>query len=73
MVPNSDSAYERAIAAGAVSIMPPKDMFYGFRNACVRDPFGHEWMVQHEIEKVSPEEMQRRFDAMMAARPSGKA
>jgi uncharacterized glyoxalase superfamily protein PhnB len=24
----------------------------------------HQWMLQHEIEKVSPEEMQKRWDAM---------
>jgi hypothetical protein len=28
------------------------------------DPFGYEWMLGHEIEVVSPEEMQRRFTAM---------
>lgn len=72
MVPDADAAYERALAAGATSIMPPTSMFYGFRNASVRDPFGHEWMLQHELEKVSPEEMQRRFDAMMSDCPSGE-
>jgi PhnB protein len=34
-------------------------------NDSVRDPFGHEWMLQQEIEKVSPAEMQRRWDAMV--------
>ncbi|MBX7208761.1 MAG: VOC family protein [Verrucomicrobiaceae bacterium] len=72
MVPNADVACERAMAAGAVCIMPPTDMFYGFRNAHVRDPFGHEWMLQHEVEKVSPKEMQRRFDAMVSGCPSDK-
>ncbi len=43
------------------------DMFYGFRCAAVRDPFGHQWMIQHEIEKISPGEMQKRWDAMVAA------
>ena len=65
MVPDADAAHERALAAGATTVMPPTDMFYGFRSACVRDPFGHEWMLQHEMEKISPEEMQRRFDAMI--------
>lgn len=73
MVPDADAAHERAVAAGAASIMPPTNMFYGFRSASVRDPFGHEWMLQHEIEKVSPEEMQRRFDAMVAECSSAKA
>jgi PhnB protein len=32
----------------------------------VRDPFGHTWLLGHSIEKVEPEEMQRRYTAMMA-------
>ncbi len=64
MVENTDAAVARATAAGATVEMPPGDMFYGFRCAAIRDPFGHKWMIQHEIEKVSPEEMQRRWDAM---------
>jgi hypothetical protein len=44
--------------------MPVADQFYGFRCGSISDPFGHQWMLQHEIEKVSPEETQRRWDAM---------
>ena len=65
MVENTDVSFAGAIAAGATVIMPPGDQFYGFRSASVRDPFGHQWMLQHEIEKVSPEEMQARWDAMV--------
>ena len=66
MVDNADAAVERATAAGATVVMPPMDMFYGFRCGSLKDPFGHEWMVQHRIESVSPEEMQKRWDAMGA-------
>ena len=65
MVENADDAIEQATAAGATLLMPATDMFYGFRSGSVRDPFGHEWMLQHEIEKVSPEEMQRRWSTMI--------
>jgi len=65
MVPDADAAFARAIAAGATAVRPPSDQFYGFRAGTVRDPFGHEWMIQHEFEKVTPEEMQRRWDAMV--------
>lgn len=65
MVKNADETYAQATAAGGTGIMPPADMFYGFRSGSVRDPFGHEWMIQHEIEKVAPEEMQRRWDEMV--------
>ena len=64
MVENADAGVARAEAAGAAVTMPPMDMFYGHRSGAVRDPFGHEWMIQHEIEKVAPEEMQKRWDAM---------
>lgn len=65
MVDDPDAWIERAEKAGATVLMPAKDQFYGFRCGSVRDPFGHEWMLQKEIEKVSPEEMQRRWDAMV--------
>lgn len=32
----------------------------------IRDPFGHEWNIGHEIEKLTPEEMQRRYTELMA-------
>jgi PhnB protein len=64
MVENADKAFDRAVAAGAEVMRPMTDEFYGYRCGSLRDPFGHEWMVQHEIEKVSPEEMQKRWDAM---------
>jgi PhnB protein len=34
----------------------------------VRDPFGHEWMLGHQIEEVSIEEMQRRYTALFASK-----
>jgi PhnB protein len=64
-VDNADAAIERAVAAGATVVRPPSDAFYGERGGTVRDPFGHEWMLGHNIEEVSPEEMQRRYTKMM--------
>lgn len=63
-VEDADAAFDRAVAAGATIQMPVADQFYGFRSGSVIDPFGHQWMIQKEIEKVSPEEMQNRWDAM---------
>ena len=65
MVDDVDASVARASDAGATVIMPPSDQFYGHRSATVRDPFGHEWMFQKEIEQVAPAEMQRRWDAMV--------
>lgn len=63
-VDDADAVIARAVAAGATVVRPAADQFYGERSGTVRDPFGHEWNVGHEIEKVTPEEMQRRYDAM---------
>jgi PhnB protein len=65
MVDDVDVWVDRSSAAGAIVVRPPSDEFYGHRSATVRDLFGHEWMLQQEIEKVSPAEMQRRWDAMV--------
>lgn len=65
-VDDADAMLARAVEAGATLIRPAADAFYGERGGTVRDPFGHEWMIGHSIEEVSPEEMQRRYDALMA-------
>src|ERR1035438_3406777 len=36
-VADVDATYKQAIAAGAESVIKPANMFYGDRNACVRD------------------------------------
>jgi PhnB protein len=64
-VPDVDAAFERAIAAGGKVIYPVKDQFYGDRSGSLIDPFGHKWTIATHIEDVSPEEMQRRSEAMM--------
>jgi uncharacterized glyoxalase superfamily protein PhnB/uncharacterized protein YndB with AHSA1/START domain len=73
MVENADAALDRAVAAGATVLMPAADQFYGFRSGSVQDPFGYVWMLQHEIEKVSPDDMQKRWDAMCASAPAADA
>lgn len=67
---NVEADFDRAVRAGAEVVRPISDQFYGHRAGCVRDPFGHEWAISQEIEKVSPEEMQRRWDAMVPAQAS---
>ncbi|WNL44848.1 VOC family protein [Dyella sp. BiH032] len=65
-VDNADRLLARAVAAGGTLVRPPADAFYGERGGMVRDPFGHEWLIGHTIEEVSAEEMQRRYDELMA-------
>lgn len=59
-----DSVTKRAVAAGAEVVRPLKEEFYGHRCGALRDPFGHEWMVFQELERVEPAEMQRRWNAL---------
>ncbi len=44
-VPDVDAAFERAIAAGATSVMRPTDQEYGDRDSALTDPFGNEWYL----------------------------
>ncbi|WPB85648.1 VOC family protein [Sediminicoccus rosea] len=63
-VPDVDAVAARAEAAGATITRPPTDEFYGARSANLTDPFGHWWTLTRMVETVTPEEMQRRWDAI---------
>lgn len=64
-VDDADAMIARAVDAGASVERAPQDEFYGERGGVVRDPFGHRWNIGHSIEELSPEEMQRRYTALM--------
>ena len=57
-VEDCDAAFERAIQAGATSVMPPGDMFWGDRYGVLKDPYGHSWSLAHHQKDMTPEEMQ---------------
>jgi len=44
-----DAVYHRALAAGAISILPPADQFYGDRLAIMEDPAGNRWFAAKRI------------------------
>ncbi len=56
-VEDVDSAFERAITAGAQVIMPVADMFWGDRYGVLKDPFGHRWSIATHIRDVTDEEI----------------
>jgi uncharacterized glyoxalase superfamily protein PhnB len=62
-VDDTDATYQRALQAGATSVMEPADQFYGDRNAGVQDPVGNYWWIATRIEDVSSEELARRAAA----------
>ncbi len=43
-VADADATYQKALDAGATSIMPPADQEYG-RSGGVKDPFGNTWWI----------------------------
>ena len=44
-LPDTDSAYQRALAAGATSLHTVEEMPYGERSGSVKDPFGNHWYI----------------------------
>ena len=63
-VEDVDAQFARAVEAGAKVIKPVEDQFYGDRNCTLEDPFGHTWFLSTHTEDVTPEELQRRMQAM---------
>lgn len=43
-VSNADATYQKALDAGATSVMPPADQSYG-RSCGVTDPYGNTWWI----------------------------
>jgi PhnB protein len=68
-VEDVDALTKQAIAAGAKVVRPVQNQFYGDRSGTVVDPFGHRWTIGTHIEDVSPEEMQKRMEAMAKQSP----
>jgi len=64
-----DSAFDRAVKAGATVEMPVADMFWGDRYGKLRDPFGHKWSIGTHKADLSMEEMKKGMDETMAKMP----
>ena len=65
-VKDADSAYKRAVDAGATVLKPIADQFYGDRAGTVQDPFGHRWTLMTHKEDLSPSELNTRLAAECA-------
>jgi PhnB protein len=65
-VKDVDAVYARAVGAGATSVMPPADMFWGDRYGQVQDPFGHLWSIGTHIKDLTPSQMKKAATAAMA-------
>ena len=65
-VEDVDAAVKRAVAAGAKSLMPVSDMFWGDRIGGVEDPFGQKWTLATHKEDLTQAEMEKRGQAFYA-------
>ena len=57
---DTDAVYQRALQAGATSVMEPADQFYGDRNAGVKDSAGNTWWIATHVEDVPPDSLSER-------------
>lgn len=68
-VPDADTLFNRAIAAGAKPGEGPMgkmtDQFWGDRCGMFTDPQGYKWTIATHKEDLTPQEMQRRQDEFM--------
>lgn len=60
-VPDVEGIWAEAISAGCKEIFPVKSQFYGDRAGRLEDPFGHQWIIATQEEKLTAQEMQKRF------------
>jgi PhnB protein len=63
-VDDVDTVFDRAVKAGATSLRPVEDKFYGDRGGEFEDRWGHRWSIATHIEDVAPDEMARRVAAL---------
>lgn len=56
-VEDCDAVHDRAVAAGARTLQPPMDMFWGDRMATIVDPYGHKWSIGTHKLDLTPEEI----------------
>jgi len=65
-VEDVDATAKRLAAAGAKTLRPIEDKFYGDRMGSFEDPFGHVWHVATHTEDVPQQELHKRAQAAIA-------
>ena len=56
-VADCDTAFKRAVDAGATVKMQLQDMFWGDRYGQVTDPFGHDWSIATHKQDLTPQQI----------------
>jgi uncharacterized glyoxalase superfamily protein PhnB len=70
-VPDVDTTFAKAVAAGAKPVEALQTFLTGDRFGTVIDPFGHRWAIMTRVEDVSREEAERRVNEWLASGESG--
>jgi len=73
-VEDVDKLFDQAVKAGATTVMPVMDMFWGDRYGHVTDPFGHKWSMATHKQDLTSEEIEKGARAAferMAAKGQG--
>ena len=65
-VPDVDSAFKRALDAGAKQERPVENQFWGDKLGTLTDPFGHKWSLATHVEEVPEAELGKRFEEWSA-------
>ncbi|TBR07751.1 MAG: VOC family protein [Candidatus Nitrosotenuis sp.] len=66
-VNDADATFNKAISAGAKSLMPLMDAFWGDRFGSVQDPYGHVWSIATHKKDLTPEEIKAAQEAFKNA------
>ena len=72
-VEDVNTAFPKAIEAGAQETKPLEDQFWGDRMGTLTDPFGHVWSLATNVREVSPEEMQQKMEEFSRQKQSEPA
>ncbi len=65
-VEDADKLFNQAVTAGATSIMPMSDVFWGDRCGCVVDPFGYKWNIATHKQDLTEEQVKKGAEAFFA-------
>ena len=64
---NADTFFNKAVQAGAVSVMPVADMFWGDRMGALQDPFGYIWNVATHTRDMTDSQVKKEAEAFFAS------
>lgn len=72
-VENADASFAQAVDAGATSVMPVAEMFWGDRWGVVTDPYGYKWSLCTHVKDVTREEVEQASKELFGNQCADKA